>query len=322
MNKTTSMNIQPKLNNQKGPSKNIWKTLKDQRQLLVLSVPFMIIVFIFNYVPIWGWILAFKNYKPGFSVIEAPWVGLANFQEAFQDPNFYLAIRNTLAISSLKLVFGFVSTIALAIMLNEVRNIFFKRTVQTISYLPYFISWVVAANIVFMSLSPDDGIINTLLLKFGFIDSSIPFMGMKEYFWWIVAISDVWKKVGWGAIIYLAAMTGIDPELYESAQIDGAGRFRRIFSITIPSIVPTIKILLILNIGWIMNAGFEQIYLLGSSSVDEVSRTLEIYVYNYALKYFRFSYGTAIGIFNSVVAFILITSANAISKKIDGEGVL
>lgn len=321
MNNITAMKHQNKLDKRK-PDRNLIKTLKDQHQLLILSVPFMIIVFIFNYVPIWGWLLAFKNYKPGFSVLNSPWVGLQNFKEAFSDPNFYMAIRNTLAISGLKLVFGFISTIALAVMLNEVRNIFFKRTVQTISYLPYFISWVVAANIVFMTLSPDDGIVNAILLKLGLIKSSIPFMGMKEYFWWIVAISDVWKKVGWGAIIYLAAMTGIDPELYESAQIDGAGRFRRIFSITIPSIIPTIKILLILNIGWIMNAGFEQVFLLGSSSVDEVARTLEIYVYNYALKYFRFSYGTAIGIFNSIVAFILITVSNAISKKIDGEGVL
>jgi len=306
----------------KSKKKSFWTQLVQQRQLLVLSVPFMILVFIFHYVPIWGWLLAFKNYTPAGGIWNSPWVGLANFQEVFTDDGFYRGLRNTLAISSLKLVFNFVSAITLAVLLNEVKNITFKRTVQTISYLPYFVSWVVAANIVFMSLSPEDGIVNTVLKAVGIIDDPIPFMGMKEYFWWIVALSNVWKSVGYGAIIYLAAMTSIDPELYESADIDGAGRIRKIFAITIPSIMPTIKILLILNIGWIMNAGFEQVYLLGNASVQEVSNTLEVYVYNYALKYFRYSFGTAIGIFNSVAAFLLITVSNMISKKIDGEGIL
>jgi putative aldouronate transport system permease protein len=306
----------------KTKKKSFWRLLIEQRQLLVLSVPFMIMVFVFHYVPIWGWLIAFKNYNPGLGFWESPWVGLDNFKAVFSDHDFFMAIRNTLAISSLKLIFNFLSAITLAILLNEVKNVVFKRTVQTISYLPYFISWVAAANIVFMSLSPEDGIVNILLLRLGLIKEAIPWMGIKQYFWWIVALSDVWKKVGWGAIIYLAAMTSIDPDLYESAAIDGAGRIRRIFAITLPSIMPTIKILLVLNIGWILNAGFEQVYLLGNASVEEVARTLEIYVYNYALKYFRYSFGTAIGIFNSVVAIVLVTISNAISKKIDGEGVL
>ena len=282
----------------------------------------MIIVIIFSYVPLWGWLMAFKEYKPGVNTVwTAPWIGLNNFKEMFTDSYFFPVIRNTLAISSLKLIFSFVSAITLAVLLNEVKNKVFKRTVQTISYLPHFVSWVVAANIVFMSLSPDGGIINTFLTKIGLIKESVPFMGMKEYFWLIVALSNVWKDVGWGAIIYLSAMSGIDPNLYEAAAIDGAGRVKRIFNITIPSIAPTIKILLVLNIGWILNAGFEQVFLLGNSSVDEVARTLEIYVYNYAMKYFRYSYGTAIGIFNSVVSFTLITIANRVSKKVNGEGI-
>jgi putative aldouronate transport system permease protein len=302
--------------------KSFWKQLIEQRQLLVLSVPFMILILVFHYFPIWGWLMAFKNYNPGLGFWKSPWVGMENFKAVFSDHDFYMAIRNTLAISSLKLIFNFTSAITLAILLNEVKNVVFKRTVQTISYLPYFISWVAAANIVFMSLSPEDGIVNVVLLKLGFIKEAIAFMGIKEYFWFITALSDVWKKVGWNAIIYLAAMTSIDPDMYESAAIDGAGRIRRIVSITIPCIMPTIKILLVLNIGWILNAGFEQIYLLGNSSVEEVARTIEIYVYNYALKYFRYSFGTAIGIFNSIVAIILVSISNTISKKIDGEGVL
>lgn len=302
--------------------KSFWKQLIEQRQLLVLSVPFMILILVFHYFPIWGWLMAFKNYNPGLGFWKSPWVGMENFKAVFSDHDFFMAIRNTLAISSLKLIFNFTSAITLAILLNEVKNVVFKRTVQTISYLPYFISWVAAANIVFMSLSPEDGIVNVVLLKLGFIKEAIAFMGIKEYFWFITALSDVWKKVGWNAIIYLAAMTSIDPDMYESAAIDGAGRIRRIVSITIPCIMPTIKILLVLNIGWILNAGFEQIYLLGNSSVEEVARTIEIYVYNYALKYFRYSFGTAIGIFNSIVAIILVSISNSISKKIDGEGVL
>ncbi|NLX70383.1 MAG: sugar ABC transporter permease [Clostridiales bacterium] len=303
-------------------NKGFWKQLSEQRQLLVLSVPFILMVFIFNYVPIWGWILAFKNYNPGLGLMKSPWVGLDNFRDVFNDDNFYRAIKNTLAISSLKLVFNITSAVGLAILINEIRNSFVKRTIQTISYLPYFVSWVVAANIVFMALSPEDGIINQILMALGITKEPIPFMGKKEYFYWIVAFSSVWKTVGYNAIVYLSAMTGIDPELYESASIDGAGRIRKIISITIPSIMPTIKILLVLNIGWILNAGFEQVYLLGSPSVHEVSSTLEVYVYNYALKYFRYSFGTAIGIFNSVVSFILIMFANFVSKKIDGEGIL
>jgi len=296
--------------------------LKEQRQLLVLSVPFMLIVIMFSYIPLWGWLMAFKNYKPGVTtILQAPWIGLDNFKELFTDSYFFLAIRNTLAISSLKLVFGFTSAIILAVLLNEVKIKLFKRTVQTISYLPHFVSWVVAANVVFMSLSPDGGIVNTILINLGIIKESVPFMGIKEYFWVIVALSHVWKSVGWGAIIYLSAMSGIDPNLYEAAAIDGAGRIKRIFNVTLPSIAPTIKILLVLNIGWILTAGFEQVFLLGNSSVDEVARTLEIYVYNYSMKYFRYSYGTAIGIFNSVVSFTLITIANRVSKKVDGEGI-
>ncbi|AEE97265.1 ABC transporter permease [Mahella australiensis] len=301
--------------------KPFWKQVSEQRQLIVLSLPFAIIVLIFNYLPLWGWILAFKNYTPAGGVWGSEWVGLANFKELFSDRDFYEALRNTLAISSLKLIFGFVSTICLAILLNEVRNVLFKRTVQTISYLPYFVSWVVAANIVYMALSPTDGIVNEILLKLNIVDKPIPFLGEEGYFWWVVALSHVWKEVGWGAIIYLAAMTSIDPDLYEAAAIDGAGRFRRIIHITIPGIAPTIKILLILNIGWILNAGFDQVYLLMNPAVSNSATTLEIYVYNYAMKYFRYSYGTAIGIFNSVVSFILIMLANYISKKVSEEGI-
>jgi len=264
--------------------------------------------------------MAFQNYNPGKGIWNSKWVGLANFKEAFSDRNFINAIVNTLNISLLRITLGFVTAILLALMLNEVRRVIFKRVVQTISYLPYFISWVVASSIVYMTLSPS-GIVNTLLLNLGFVDKGIQFMGEPKYFYGIAGISHVWKNVGWNAIIYLAAMTGVDQELYEAAAVDGAGRLRRIWSVTLPSIIPTIKILLVLAIGNLMSASFEHIYLLSNPANISASRTIEVYVYVYAMRGGRFSYGTAIGIFNSMVAITLIMISNWVSKRIDGYGI-
>ena len=297
------------------------KILIKQRQLLVLILPSMLFVLVFNYLPIWGWIMAIQKFIPGKGIFGSPFVGIANFVEAFTDSNFLSAIKNTLLTSVLKISTSFVSAILLALMLNEVRSRFFKRTVQTISYLPYFISWVVAVSIVYMALSPSDGIVNIALRKLGIIKEPIAFMGEARYFYGVVALSNVWKNVGWNAIIYLAAMSGIDPELYEAAAIDGAGRLRRISAVTLPCIMTTIKLLLVLNIGYLMNAGFEQVYLLSNPSNIDASRTIDVYIYTYALKSGRLSYGTAIGIFNSTVAIFLISVSNSISKKIDGYGI-
>jgi putative aldouronate transport system permease protein len=302
-------------------TKPLVKRVIEQRQLLVLILPFMAFILIFNYMPIWGWIMAFQNFSTAKGLFHSPFAGLANFRELFSDANFINAIKNTLLTSVLRISTGFLAAIVLAVMLNEVRAIGFKRTVQTISYLPYFVSWVVAVNIVYLALSPSDGIVNVLLMKSGLIREPIPFMGKPSYFYWVVALSNVWKNVGWNAIIYLAAMTGIDPELYEAAAIDGAGRMRRIFAVTLPSIMSTIKILLVINIGYLMTAGFEQVYLLSNPSNIEASRTIEVYVYIYALRSGRLSYGTAIGIFNSTISILLIMVSNAALKKLDGYGI-
>ncbi|MCL2059829.1 MAG: ABC transporter permease subunit [Oscillospiraceae bacterium] len=300
--------------------KSFLRRAYEQRQLFVLTVPFLLLVFVFNYMPIWGWLMAFQNYNPARGIWNSRWIGLDNFTEAFADRNFHNAIANTLSISALRIVLGFATAILLALLLNEVRSIIFKRVVQTISYLPYFISWVVASSIVYMTLSPS-GIVNTLLVNLGFVEKGIQFMGEPKYFYGIVGISHVWKNVGWNAIIYLAAMTGIDQELYEAAAVDGAGRLRRIWAITLPSILPTIKILLVLAIGTLMSASFEHIYLLSNPSNISASRTIEVYVYVYAMRGGRFSYGTAIGIFNSAVSISLIMISNWVSKRIDGYGI-
>jgi len=276
----------------------------------------------FTFVPLWGWILAFMNYNVAKGIFASQFVGFKNFVDAFSSYDYWFALRNTFAISVLKMVTSYFFTILLALTLNEVRMIVFKRVVQTVSYLPYFVSWVVAANIVYGVLSPTRGIVNTILTSAGIVEQGIPFMGIPSLFWIIVAMTNVWKNVGYGAIIYLSAMTSIDPELYEAASIDGAGRLKRIRYITLPGIMPMVRILLILSLGNIINAGFEQVYLLRNPMVDTMARTIEVYVYDYALRYLRFSYGTAIGMTNSVISLILVLSANYVSKKVSGEGLI
>lgn len=299
--------------------KSFIQQISMQKELVILTLPFLLLLLVFNYAPLWGWITAFQDYKPAVGFSQSQWVGLKNFSDLFHDSNFYHALRNTLGIAVLKFIFGFLSSITLAVLINEVRHQKYKKVVQTISYLPHFVSWVVAANIVYSVLSTDGGIVNELLMRLHLIAHPIGFMGMPRAFWGVMVGSDIWKEVGWNSIIYLAAMTSIDSELYEAASIDGAGRLRKIFSITLPSIVPTIKILMILSIGSLLSVGFEQTYLLSNPSVLDYSQTLELYVYNYGIPLGRYSFATAAGIFNSVVALVLVTSFNKLSKMIDGE---
>jgi len=191
--------------------RTFWHRVKQQKMLIFMTIPFLVHVIIFRYVPIWGWLMAFQNYWPGKSILQQTWVGLENFRLLFNDAVFYQVLRNTLAMSIIKLVLGTVSSIILALMLNEVRIMWFKKSVQTISYLPHFISWVVAANLVRDALSTDGGIINEVLMRLGIIKQPIMFLGIPALFWWIIGVSHVWKEVGWGAIIYLAAIAAIDP---------------------------------------------------------------------------------------------------------------
>lgn len=304
------------------PERPFWKTLRQQKVLLLMSVPFVIHVIIFKYVPIWGWTLAFQNYWPGKSFFDQVWVGFDNFKWLFRDPIFYQVLRNTLAMSLIQLVFGMVSSIVLALIINEVRLVFFKKAAQTISYLPHFISWVVAANLVRDALSTDGGIVNELLMKLHIIKEPIMFLGIPKLFWWIIGASHVWKEVGWGAIIYLAAIASVDPNLYEAANIDGAGRLRRIWHITLPSIRPIIVIILIMNMGYLLSSGFEQQYLLQNGRVIDYARVFTIYELDYGIKMMRYSFATAVGIFRSVVSLVLVFGANYIAKRMGQERLL
>ncbi|ASS64957.1 MULTISPECIES: ABC transporter permease subunit [unclassified Paenibacillus] len=296
---------------------NRWfKTLLKQKTLIFMSVPFVIWIFIFKYVPLWGWLIAFQHYRPNLTMFQQEWVGLEQFRFLFSDDTFIRVLRNTLVQAVIKLVLGFVTAIVLAILLNEVRVAFFKRAVQTISYLPHFISWVVAANIISTALSIDEGgIVNEVLMWLHIIDQPIMWLGVGHYFWGILGTSEVWKDVGWNTIVYLAAMTMIDPSQYEAAEIDGASRFQRILHITLPGLKPVIVILLIMNLGSILETGFEPQYLMGNGMNADYSENLEIFVLKYGISMGNFSLATAAGIFKTVVSFILLFTANSMAKR-------
>ena len=293
-----------------------FKKLKRQWQLLVLSIPMLIYILIFNYSPMWGWITAFQDYKPKLGISGSKFVGLKNFEWLFKRPDFLQSIRNTLGMSIINLVFGTIAAIVLAVLLNEVRNTRFKRTVQTVTYLPHFLSMVIVVGMA-QNIFASNGPLNQLLMNLHLIKEPIFFLGEGKLFWWLVGVINVWKEVGWNTIIYIAAMTAIDPSLYEAASIDGAGRFDRIRYITLPGIKSTFVILLIMNIGHLMEAGFEMQYLLSSSLTMDWAQTIDIFVLKYGISKQQYGVATAAGIFKSVVAIILLFSANAIAKRLD-----
>ena len=295
-----------------------WKEIKRQKFLLFWAAVFVIYGIIFYYVPLGGWLMAFQNYKPKDGLLHSKFVGLDKFAFLFGDDTFIKVIRNTLAMGVLNLVTSFVMAILFAILLNEIRSIIGKKTVQTISYLPHFLSWIIVTGILHDALSTS-GIVNEVLLKLNIIDSAVNFFAHKAYFWPIVAFANVWKETGWNAIIYLSAITSIDPCLYEAAAIDGAGRWAKIKYITLPGIRPTIMILLLMNIGNVLNAGFEVQYLLGNGLVKSVSDTIDIYVLTWGISQNDYSLGTAAGIFKSAVSIILIVIANSIAKRTGEE---
>ena len=302
-------------------NKKFWKTALSQKYLIFMSFPFVIWAVIFCYVPLYGWTMAFQNYKPGRGVFDQQWAGFTQFITLFRDRNFLPVMRNTLGMSVLGLVLGFFVPVAFALLLNEVRNMLFKRTTQTISYLPHFVSWVVAANIITIMLS-NDGPINALLINLHIIGKAYPFLTNKYIFWFIVVFADIWKETGWNAIIYLASIAGIGQEQYEAARVDGASRLQQIRYITLPGIKPTIVMLLILNIGQLMNNGFEKQFLLQNSLVLDYSRVLDLFALEYGIGMNRYSFGTAIGVFKSVISLTLLFTFNGISRKLEQGSVM
>ncbi|MDX8362371.1 ABC transporter permease [Cytobacillus sp. IB215316] len=297
--------------------KKVSRTIISQKYLQVMALLGVVWMFIFNYIPMYGAIIAFKEYSIIKSIAEAPWVGLMHFKEFLQDEEFVNVLKNTLGISLIKLFIGFPLPIIFALLLNELTSLKFKKAVQTITYLPHFLSWVVLGGIVTTWLA-DIGFINDILLGLGIIDERVSYLADPKYFWGIVITSDIWKELGWSAIIYLAAIAGVSPELYESARIDGAGRLQRMWHVTLPSIRPTITILFILAVSGVLNSNFDQILILRNQLNESASNVIDIYVYSTGIQNGRFSYAAAIGLFKAVIAFILLLGANKITKKLDG----
>ena len=294
-----------------------WKEVKRQKVLLFWAAAIVVYGIIFYYLPLGGWAMAFQNYRPKDGLFHSQFVGLAKFQQLFEDATFVRVIRNTLAMGVINLVVTFVMAIVFAILLNEVKSKGGKKVVQTISYLPHFLSWIIVTGILHDALS-GTGIVNELLLKLGILSQPLNFFAYPKYFWAIVAFANVWKETGWNAIIYLSAITAIDPSLYEAANIDGAGRWNKIKYVTLPGIKPTIVILLLMNVGNVLNAGFEIQYLLGNGLVQKFSQTIDIYVLKWGISQGDYAIGTAAGIFKSLVSIILIVLANQIAKH-NGE---
>lgn len=279
-----------------------------------MVLPALVLVLIFRYCTAWGSLMAFYDYKPALGFSGSKFAGLKHFIRFFNDSNFWPIIRNTMAISFLRMILLTVFPVIFAVLLNEIRTKWFKNMVQTVSYLPHFVSFVVVANIAQTVLSTN-GPINNLLLKLGVVDTPIVFFAIPQAFWALISSLNLWQGLGWSSIIYMASIAGIDPTLYEAAKVDGAGRFQRMWYITVRELVPTIIVLLIMEVPELLKAGFDASYLLGNAQVSEFSEVLDTYVYRMGISSGQYSYSTAIGLFTAIVSLILILTANAVARK-------
>lgn len=286
------------------------------KALYLLVLPVVIYYILFSYVPMYGSIIAFKEYVPVKGILGSEWVGFAKFTQFFNSMYFERVVKNTILISFYQLIFGFPAPIVLALLLNELKSKIFKRVTQTITYLPHFITIVVIAGMI-RDFTLSDGLINNLIASFG--GERIAFLQQAEYFRTIYITSDIWQHIGWGTIIYLAAMGGIDPQQYEAAKIDGANKWRQVWHITLPGIRPTIIILFILQLGKMMDVGYEKIILLYNPATFETADVISTYVFRKGILEFNYSFSTAVGLFNSVINFVLLIAANYLSKKASGS---
>ncbi|MFI3201265.1 MAG: ABC transporter permease subunit [Eubacteriales bacterium] len=293
--------------------KRMWK----QRDLQMMAIPGVIWMFIFNYIPMYFIIIAFQNYSVAKGIGGSTWVGFKYFIEFFQDDRFNLVMWNTIGLNLYRLVICFPAGIIFALILNEVQSLRFKKFVQTVSYLPHFLSWIIVSGILYNWLS-ETGMLTGLLVKVGILDSARNVFGSTDGFWTILVSAELWKELGWSAIIYIAAISGIDQSMYEAASIDGAGRLRKMWSITLPSIKGTISVLLVLNISNLLGANFDQLYVFLRSTLYDAVDVIDIYAYRMGIMNGRMSYATAIGLMRSIVAFMLLFGANKASKKLTG----
>lgn len=292
--------------------KTFMEKFLDSKYLLLLITPTILYFILFRYLPMWGILISFKNYSAFKGFWGSPWVGFKHFSMFFSNPKFFQLIRNTFLLSLYTLIWSFPAPIILALTLNEVKSLRSKKFVQTVSYIPHFISTVVVVGMVTMFLSPSGGVVNVLLENLGF--DKINFMADARYFRTLYVLSDVWQGMGWGAIVYLAALSNIDPGLYEAATIDGANKFKRIIHITLPCIAPTIITLLLLRTGSLLSVGFEKVFLMQNPITYATSDVIGTYIYRQGLVSGNFSYASAAGLFNSAVNLAFLISSNYLSK--------
>lgn len=289
---------------------------KREKELWLLCIPFVVWIVTFSYYPMMGFWMAFVNFTPGVGLFQSEFVGLAYFEQFFRSPDFWQIMRNTLAIGALNVLVCFPAPIILALLLHEAKNARFRRIVQTLSYLPYFLSWVVMASILFMLLG-NEGILNQLLIQVGLLDRPISFLGEGKYFWSILTSANLWKDTGWVCIIYLSAIAGIDKELYEAGKVDGLGRFGLVRHVTLPGIRIVIALMWILSISNILSqgAGIEPQLLIGTPQTRDYNEVLDSYAYRFGIQLGNYSYGQAVTFFKATIAFILLVMANRFAKK-------
>ncbi|MFC0214639.1 ABC transporter permease [Paenibacillus chartarius] len=295
------------------------KRLIRNRYMYIMILPGLLYFLIFKYIPMFGLIIAFQEYVPYQGFFGSEWVGFQHFERLFTDPDFWNIFKNTIVLFVLNIVIFFPVPVILAIMLNEVAGAFFKRIVQTVIYIPHFLSWVIIVSISFVMLTKDGGIVNEMLAALGF--EKINFLMSPEWFHPMYIIQVIWREAGWGTIVYLAAIASIDPGLYEAARMDGAGRFRQIWHITLPAIRSVVIVLLILRVGHVLDLSFEHVYLLLNSINRPVAEILDTYVYTAGLQQGQFSYTAAVGFFKSFISLFLVLIANKLAKKFGEEGV-
>lgn len=298
---------------------SVWKDYMKYRYMYLLVIPGFLYFVVFKLIPMWGLLLAFKDYHPMLGFSGSPWVGLKHFTDMFSDGHFYLMLRNTLLINIFGLVFFFPLPIILAIMLNEVRHELFKRINQSLVYMPHFLSWVVIASITFFMLSVDIGLVNKLIRALGL--EPVSFLNESRFFWGMLTAQSIWKDAGWGTIIFLAAIAGVNPDRYEAAVVDGANRFRQIWHVTLPAIRPTIVILLILRLGNMTDVNFEQVLLMMNPLVRNVADVFDTYVYNQGILRGMYSVGVTVGLFKGFVGLALVMLSNYFVKRMGHEGI-
>ncbi|QHT63548.1 sugar ABC transporter permease [Paenibacillus lycopersici] len=294
--------------------------LKAQWQLQAMVWPGILLMIVFSFIPMFGLIIAFQDYSPLDGFMNSEFVGLDNFKAFLGDSDFYNVLTNTLGISVLKLLIGFPLEIVLAIMINELRTGLFKKFTQTVSYLPHFLSWVILGGM-FITWLSSAGLVNSLLMALHLTDSPIPFLTNANGYWWVATLSDIWKEVGWGTILYLAAMAGIDPSLYEAARVDGAKKLKQIRYITLPGISHIIVLMFVLRVGSVLGSNLEQALVLQNGSNIHRSEVIDLYVYHLGLTQGDFSFATAVGIFSSVVSVILLLGANFLTKRVNDSSI-